>query len=77
MKAKNYVHGDMHIACSCNVLFNEASNKVVLIDFDWAGVEDVAVYPAFMNPRLNWPEGAAYGMPIRHEHDVGWIRALY
>ena len=74
LKAKKYVHGDMR---GNNIQFDSAANRVVLIDFDWAGVEDEAVYPAFMNPNLGWPEGAAYGRPLRHEHDVWWVKASF
>jgi hypothetical protein len=67
LKEKNYVHGDMRRA---NILFNTHTSRVVLVDFDWAGIEGIDVYPSFMNPVINWPEGASTGRPLRHEHDI-------
>ena len=74
LKMKNYVHGDMR---ACNIQFDEAAKKVYLIDFDWAGVEDEAVYPTFMNSSITWPPGVACGQPLRHEHDVYWVNTLF
>ena len=72
-KEKGYVHGDMR---ECNVLYDPTANKVVLIDFDWAGLDGVDVYPPFMNPDIKWPEGASTGKPLRHEHDLFWLKQL-
>ena len=74
LKMKNYVHGDMR---ENNIQFDEAAKKVVLIDFDWAGVEGEAVYPTFMNSFLTWPPEVACGQPLRHEHDVYWVTSLF
>ena len=74
LKEKLYVHGDMR---TTNVLFDTLANRVVLVDFDWAGIDGTAVYPPFMNPDINWPEGASTGQPIRHEHDLYWLNALF
>eukprot|EP00557_Chaetoceros_sp_GSL56_P008713 CAMPEP_0176496178 /NCGR_PEP_ID=MMETSP0200_2-20121128/11059_1 /TAXON_ID=947934 /ORGANISM="Chaetoceros sp., Strain GSL56" /LENGTH=541 /DNA_ID=CAMNT_0017894121 /DNA_START=97 /DNA_END=1719 /DNA_ORIENTATION=- len=66
---KNYVHGDMR---ETNVLIDTLGNRVVLVDFDWAGIDGVDVYPPFMNPAICWPDGASTGMPLRHHHDQYW-----
>jgi hypothetical protein len=70
LQERNYVHGDMR---STNVLFDVLAKRVVLVDFDWAGVDGIAVYPPFMNPVINWPKGAVTGQPIRHQHDRYWL----
>jgi len=73
LKEKNYVHGDMRRA---NVLFDILANRVVLVDFDWAGIDGNDVYPPFMNPDINWPEGASTGKPLHHEHDLYWWNGI-
>ncbi len=55
-----------------NILFDTLANRVVLVDFDWAGIDGIDVYPPFMNPDINWPEGASTGKPLHHEHDLYW-----
>lgn len=70
LKEKCYVHGDMR---ETNVLIDTLGNRVVLIDFDWAGMDGVDVYPPFMNPAIRWPDGASTGMPLRHDHDQYWL----
>jgi hypothetical protein len=74
LKEKRYVHGDMR---ESNVLFDTLGKRVVLVDFDWAGVDGIDVYPPFMNPALNWPEGATTGQPLRHEHDLYWFEYFF
>ncbi|KAF0551116.1 proteinkinasesubdomain-containingproteinpkl/ ccin9 [Gigaspora margarita] len=48
----------------------------VLIDFDWAGKDNVECYPSFMNPDINWPLGAEDGMKLKKEHDMYWLDVL-
>eukprot|EP00475_Leptophrys_vorax_P035082 TRINITY_DN5741_c0_g1_i5.p1 TRINITY_DN5741_c0_g1~~TRINITY_DN5741_c0_g1_i5.p1 ORF type:complete len:528 (+),score=101.91 TRINITY_DN5741_c0_g1_i5:24-1607(+) len=73
LKEKSYVHGDMR---RTNILLDTLANRVVLVDFDWAGIDGIDVYPPFMNPDINWPEGASTGKPLRHEHDLYWLNDL-
>jgi hypothetical protein len=50
----------------------------VVIDFDWAGVVNIDVYPPFMNTKdISWPTGASTGFPLLHEHDAYWMRLLF
>ena len=39
-----------------NVMLTK-TGKVKLIDFNWAGEEDQAKYPALMSQGIAWPEG--------------------
>lgn len=70
LKEKRYVHGDMR---KTNVLIDTLGNRVVLVDFDWAGIDGVDVYPPFMNPAISWPDGSSTGMPLHHRHDQYWL----
>ncbi|CAK4623060.1 unnamed protein product [Aphanomyces euteiches] len=71
LAAAKYVHGDLR---ENNVLWDTGSSRVVLIDFDWAGKDGKTLYPMFMNPDIEWPEGA--NRPLRIAHDAHWIKLL-
>jgi len=67
-----FVHGDLR---SNNVLV--VSGSVCVIDFEWSGVAEQAVYPGFMNHvDVTWPDGARSGLPIRKAHDLWWVSLL-
>ena len=67
-----FVHGDLR---SNNILV--VSGTVCIIDFEWAGVADQAVYPFFMNHTdVTWPDNAKDGQPIKQAHDLWWVRLL-
>jgi hypothetical protein len=74
LQEKNYVHGDMR---ESNVLINRSTNRLVLVDFDWAGIHGVDLYPPFMNPDINWPDGASTGKPLLHDHDSSWLNSFF
>ncbi|OWY98679.1 Crinkler (CRN), partial [Phytophthora megakarya] len=62
LKDASFVHGDLR---ENNVMWDSFKNRVVLIDFDWAGKDGVDTYPPFMNDEIAWPKGAEYGKPLR------------
>lgn len=67
-----FVHGDLR---SNNIIV--VSGTVRIIDFEWAGVADEAVYPFFMNHTdMEWPDGARDRQPIKQEHDLWWLNLL-
>ncbi|CAB4431468.1 unnamed protein product [Rhizophagus irregularis] len=62
-----------------NILVIKDENKEcrgMLVDFDWAGTNNVDSYPPFMNPSINWPTGAQARMPLKIEHDIYWLNYL-
>ncbi|EXX79302.1 hypothetical protein RirG_006940 [Rhizophagus irregularis DAOM 197198w] len=62
-----------------NILVIKDENKEcrgMLVDFDWAGTNNVDSYPPFMNPSINWPTGAQDRMPLKMEHDIYWLNYL-
>ena len=70
-------HGDCRPA---NVMLrqgwsvSDADEGVCFVDFDFAGVEGVTCYPAFMNSAVPWPNGATPGAPLAQAHDVAlWL----
>eukprot|EP01032_Pedospumella_encystans_P014862 gene14862-17046_t len=70
LHSANYVHGDIK---RMNVLVTEPPEKpprVCLCDFDWAGLEGVAKYPAFITPDISLPDGVEDLKPILKEHDM-------
>ena len=61
-----FVHGDLR---SNNILL--VSGTVCIIDFEWAGIADQALYPFFMNHTdVIWPDNARDGQPIKQAHDL-------
>ena len=69
----NYVHGDLRF---CNMKINVDTNRLTVLDFDWAGVNGRDVYPLFMNENIKWPEGAKSGNFLQFEHDKEFIDRL-
>lgn len=70
---KGFVHGDLK---SGNVLVSKAESHVFLVDFDCAGRENEAHYPAFMNPKVKWANGANDLGGITKEHDLEMLTIL-
>jgi len=49
---------------------------VILIDFDWSGINGKDSYPCDMNPEVEWPDGASTGKILSFAHDDYWIKQL-
>ena len=73
LRLANFVHADLR---ETNVYWNKTNNRVMLIDFDWAGKNESDCYPMNMNPEIAWPEGAESGNLLSFEHDRYWIEFL-
>ena len=68
-----FVHGDIR---SCNFLFykDQEEFKVMILDFDWAGVIGAAKYPDNINTvSVERPDGVGPGLPIIAKHDLEMI----
>ncbi|KAL7994579.1 putative aminoglycoside phosphotransferase, protein kinase-like domain superfamily [Plasmopara halstedii] len=74
LRENNFVHGDLRPP---NVFLHGSQEKVVLIDFDWAGVAGVDMYPYGMNPEINWPKGAHGGAKLDLVHDLEWLYRMF
>jgi serine/threonine protein kinase len=77
LHAQQLVHGDIR---DTNILLKANDRtQYMIIDFDWAGVDKVVRYPAFVNHRdIQRPDGARDGLPIEAAHDddmLGYIIA--
>lgn len=73
---ENYVHGDVR---SSNIVVCQSDmNKVIVLDFDWAGKIGEVKYP--MNVNRAWdlwrPEGAVDGGLITAEHDMEMLGCI-
>ena len=61
---QNIVFGDLQLP---NILYDESKDHVVLVNFDWPGVDR---YPATLNPSNLWDEDVApYGL-MHKSHDL-------
>lgn len=72
---RKLVHGDIR---DTNILLKrEDRTKFMIIDFDWAGVEDIVRYPAYVNYRdIERPHDARDGLPIKAAHDDAMLGFL-
>ena len=65
----NYVHGDLRLP---NLILsdNGKTQTIMVLDFDWAGVEGTVSYPNSLNVfDIDWPEGVHAGGTILKSHD--------
>jgi hypothetical protein len=72
---KNIVFADLR---DSNILVNKFQDQYqgILIDFDWAGREEIDCYPSFMSPHIDWPPGAEDKKKLNREHDIYWLELL-
>lgn len=75
LHSHGFFHGDFR---RHNIAVCEESDRVCVVDFDWAGKEgEEVVYPSFMNhTEIEWPPGADDVKHIKREHDEHWLAAL-
>jgi serine/threonine protein kinase len=76
LHSNNIVFADLR---DSNILVIRDENEEyhgVLVDFDWAGMNNVDSYPSFMNPDINWPAGAQDKMLLKKEHDMYLLNCL-
>ncbi|RDX42011.1 hypothetical protein OH76DRAFT_149025 [Lentinus brumalis] len=73
LHSQGMVHGDLRWP---NVLVNREGD-IRLIDFDWAGLEGVALYPDDLAEDVPWPVGAKPGALITKDHDTYWLERLF
>jgi serine/threonine protein kinase len=68
LHARQLVHGDIR---DTNILVKKDDwTKFMIIDFDWAGIEEVVRYPPYVNyTKINRPHGARDGLLIKAAHD--------
>ena len=73
LHGNGFVHGDFR-GHNILVLKESGAIQVLLIDFDWTGPENVALYPACMNHEgIAWPQGVHVGASLRKEHDLVFL----
>ncbi|CAG8635563.1 2075_t:CDS:2, partial [Ambispora gerdemannii] len=73
---ENIVFADLR---DSNILVNKSQGQYqgMLIDFDWAGREEIECYPSFMNHKhINWPPGAEDRKRLSQKHDIYWLELL-
>ncbi|KAG1717267.1 hypothetical protein EDB19DRAFT_1654461, partial [Suillus lakei] len=75
LHARKLVHGDIR---DTNILLErEDRTKFMIIDFDWAGVEGIVRYPAYVNYRdIQRPHDARDGLHIQAAHDDAMLGFL-
>ncbi|CAG8609170.1 17111_t:CDS:2 [Gigaspora margarita] len=76
LHSKDIVFADLR-ECNIFVIKDESGNyNGMLLDFDWAGKDNVECYPSFMNHEIDWPKGAEDKEKLKKEHDIYWLKVL-
>ncbi|KAG2335614.1 hypothetical protein BDR05DRAFT_971585 [Suillus weaverae] len=72
LHARRLVHGDVR---DTNVLVKKDDRtKFMIIDFDWAGVEEVVRYPPYVNyTKIKRPNDARDGLLVKAAHDSAML----
>ena len=75
MKENGFVHGDLRLP---NIMYHKRGGEplFMVVDFDWAGRNNEAIYPRNISWKIKWPEGVKAGAKILHEHDKAAITIL-
>lgn len=73
-----FVHGDIR---AVNLMAyrngDQEQGGVMILDFDWAGADGTAKYPANVNTISIWrPEAAIDGKPIMKSHDLAMLEQI-
>lgn len=69
----SYVHGDIR---DINVLVRQRDLKVMVVDWDWAGMAGTATYPMALNLEVPRPDEAIPGGLMECEHDVEMVKFM-
>ena len=73
MHGGGFCHGDLR-SNNILVLPPSESQRLMVVDFDWAGKIDEQRYPYFMNhAEIEWPPNASDNEKILREHDLYWV----
>jgi hypothetical protein len=67
----DYVHGDLRAS---NIMVSTDMKHIKIIDFDWSGKVDHAVYPHFVSTCLPWHPDVDCEKPIAKEHDLHLLK---
>lgn len=74
LHAQHLVHGDIR---DTNVFVNKERTTLMIIDFDWSGVEDVVRYPPYVNYNdVQRPKDARDGLFIKAAHDLAMLTVI-
>jgi serine/threonine protein kinase len=72
LKDKGFVHGDFrpnNIMIDRDTLENEGVAEVKIVNFDWSGKANKALYPLSRDRTIFWPAGLPGG-PVEQEDDT-------
>ena len=75
LHGEGFVHGDIR---DTNIMVLEGGERLMLVDFDWAGKVGEVRYPmnVYRGERLWRPDGACGGELITAEHDIQMLENL-
>ena len=73
LHSKDIVFADLRDTNILVIKGEDVEYHGMLVNFNWAGVNDVDSYLSLMNPKIDWPSGAKDNMPLKKEHDIYWL----
>ena len=73
LHANDIVFGDLR---EPNILYDASNDRVVLVDFDWAGKDGKSRYPATLNRGNVWAEDVVAYSIMRKDHDMWQLKRL-
>jgi len=65
-----FVHGDFR---EYNIMCNHKAKQVKVVDFEFSGRENDAVYPVQLNTTIQWPPGVEFRAPLKKQHDLDFL----
>lgn len=68
-EALQTVHGDSRLNNIVTRRVPGGKREFRWIDFDWAGIHDRSLYPAFINMLIAWGTGVGPGQEMNQQHD--------
>lgn len=77
LRQNNLVHGDLRPPNLLVVTENDSTGeRLLVVDFDWAGEHGVSTYPIAVNPGETWHEDVEAGKTMMLEHDEFMVKRL-
>jgi len=81
---QNMVHGDLRDANIMvkakkkgSLFFADQPVSTMLVDFDWAGVNNEVLYPQFISKVIQRPENVISGLGILADHDISMFDYIF
>ncbi len=76
LHGKGFVHGDFRPNNLIGII-EDQTPKLYVIDFDWSGMDGVAMYPIRLNYGIHWHSDVRSMAVIKKEHDAFFFKSTF